>query len=152
MGRKMGDVIRQKLRENPANAPVLDEALRSLDALEAGRRVDPADMHAALAPLFGAPVQDEIVATLAIDPVEAVRRAKKRTLVVQGTTDLQVSVEDARRLNAAPKTKLQLITGMNHVLKAAPADRAANVATYSNPSLPLAAKLVRRIEDFIKDD
>jgi hypothetical protein len=40
---------------------------------------------------------------------------------------------------------------MNHVLKEAPADRAANLATYTNPDLPLAPRLADKIEDFIKD-
>jgi hypothetical protein len=41
---------------------------------------------------------------------------------------------------------------MNHVLKDAPEDRAANLATYADPDLPLHPKLVREIEDFIQDD
>jgi pimeloyl-ACP methyl ester carboxylesterase len=151
MGRRMGDVIREQLRANPANAPVLDQALHAIDELEAGRHVDTTDMHPALLPLFRPAIQDYLIGVFAIDPVEAVRRAGKPTLVVQGTTDLQVTVADAKRLNAAPKTKLQLIDGMNHVLKKAPSDRAANLAAYADPSLPLAPKLVRRIEDFIKD-
>jgi hypothetical protein len=44
------------------------------------------------------------------------------------------------------------VDDMNHVLKEAPADRAANLATYADPSLPLAPRLVGRIEDFVKDN
>ncbi len=32
--------------------------------------------------------------------------------------------------------KLLLIEGMNHILRAVPMDRAANIATYSQPMLP----------------
>jgi pimeloyl-ACP methyl ester carboxylesterase len=152
MGRKMGDVIRQQLHDNPANAPVLDEALAALSELEAGRHVDTTNMHPALLPLFAPQVQDYLISVINLDPVEAVRRANKKTLIVQGKTDMQVSVDDARLLNTAPKTKLQLIDGMNHVLKAAPVERAANYATYSDPSLPLAKRLVSRIEDFVDDN
>ncbi|MEY2759771.1 MAG: hypothetical protein RIR33_3549 [Pseudomonadota bacterium] len=151
MGRRMGEVIREQLTVNPANAPLLDQAMAALAELEAGRQVDVSAMHPALVPLFAPQVQDYLIATLTLDPVEAVNRANKETLIVQGKTDLQVSVEDARLLNRARKTKLQLIDGMNHVLKEAPADRAANLATYADPSLPLAPKLVRRIEDFVED-
>ena len=43
------------------------------------------------------------------------------TLVVQGSTDLQVSMEDAARLAASrPGVALVRIDGMNHVLKRAP--------------------------------
>jgi len=39
-------------------------------------------------------------------------------LIVQGTTDIQVTVEDAKSLHAAKKdSQLVVIKGMNHVLK-----------------------------------
>jgi hypothetical protein len=38
---------------------------------------------------------------------------------------------------------------MNHVLKIAPADRAANFATYADPNLPLAPGLVDAIAGFV---
>ncbi|MDP3493520.1 MAG: alpha/beta fold hydrolase [Hyphomonadaceae bacterium] len=152
MGRKMGDVIRGQLRANPANAPILDEALAALSELEAGRHVDTTNMTPALLSLFAPQVQDYLIATLTIDPVEAVRRARKQTLIVQGTTDIQVSIEDAKLLNRAPKTKLRLVNNMNHVLKEAPIERAANLATYTDPSLPLATDFVGQIEDFIENN
>jgi pimeloyl-ACP methyl ester carboxylesterase len=152
VGRKMGDVLRQQLRDNPANAPLLDQALAALSELEAGRRVDTTNMHPALLSLFAPQVQGYLMSVLTIDPVDAVHRANKETLILQGKTDLQVSVDDARLLNKARKTKLQMIDGMNHVLKEAPADRAANLATYADPSLPLAPRLVSRIEDFVEDN
>lgn len=151
MGRPMGAVIREQLRANPANAPILDEALAALSELEAGRHVDTTNMTPALLSLFAQQVQDYLIAIINIDPVEAVQRARKPTLVIQGTTDLQVSVDDAKLLNKARRTTLKLIDGMNHVLKEAPADPAANLATYADPSLPLAPKLVSRIKDFIED-
>lgn len=147
----MGAVIREQLRANPANAPILDEALAALSELEAGRRVDATSMTPALLSLFAPQAQDYLISIINIDPVAAVQRANKPTLVIQGTTDLQVTVEDARLLNKARRTTLKLIDGMNHVLKEAPADPSANLATYADPSLPLAPKLVSRIKDFIED-
>ena len=147
----MGAVIREQLRANPANAPILDEALAALSELEAGRRVDTTSMTPALLSLFAPQAQDYLISIINIDPVEAVQRVNKPTLVIQGTTDLQVTVEDARLLNKARRTTLKLIDGMNHVLKEAPADPTANLATYADPFLPLAPKLVSRIKDFIED-
>ncbi len=152
MGRKMGDVIRAQLQANPANAPVREQGLAAIAELEAGRRPDTTGMHPALLPLFGTQVQDFLISVFATDPVAAVNRARIKTLIVQGTTDLQVTEQDARLLNKARRTKMELIRGMNHVLKEAPADRAANLATYNNPELPLHPRLVKEIEDFIKDD
>jgi hypothetical protein len=42
---------------------------------------------------------------------------------------------------AAPHATLARIEGMNHILVDALPDRAENIATYGNPSLPLDAKL-----------
>ncbi|MDZ4759821.1 MAG: alpha/beta fold hydrolase [Alphaproteobacteria bacterium] len=152
MGRRMGDVIRQQLTDNPANAALLDEAHAALSELEAGRRVDTANMTPALLGPFAPRVQGYLIGVLSLDPVDAVRRADVATLIVQGTTDIQVTVEDARLLHAAPGAELRLIDGMNHVLKLAPLDRAANLATYADPGLPLAPGLVSQIVDFIEDE
>lgn len=152
MGRTMGDVIREQLRSNPANAPILTEAMAALAELEAGRDVDTTTMTPALLPLFNAPVQGYLKSVLTVDPVEALRRAGKKTLVLQGDRDIQIGVEDARLLDKAPKTELRIIKGMNHVLKDAPEDRAGNLATYADPSLPLADGLIRRIEDFVEEN
>lgn len=152
MGRRMGDVLREQLKANPANAPLLDEAMAAIAEIEAGRHVDASAMNPALMPLFAPQVQDFLISAFAADPVDLVQQADIRTLIVQGTTDLQVTSEDARLLDKAPRTDLELIKGMNHVLKDAPADRAANLATYANPDLPLSDRLVREIEDFIKDN
>jgi pimeloyl-ACP methyl ester carboxylesterase len=149
-GRPLGAVLREQLRTNPANAPILDTALAAMAELEAGRKVDVSAMHPALQRLFAPATQDFLISMLPADPVEILRKADKKTLIVQGTTDIQISVEDARLLNRAPRTRLELIEGMNHVLKEAPADRAANVATYSNADLPLAPKLAGHIEDFVE--
>jgi uncharacterized protein len=51
-GRPLGEVLRQQLRANRANAPILDQAMAAIDTLEAGRRVDVSAMNPALMPLF----------------------------------------------------------------------------------------------------
>jgi hypothetical protein len=151
MGRRMGDVLRAQLRDNPANAPVLAPALAAVAELEAGRKVDTSAMHPALLPLFAPQVQDFLISVLAADPVELVGKANVKTLVVQGSTDLQVTLEDARLLDAAPGTTLEIVDGMNHVLKQAPTERAANLATYADPSLPLHPRLVEVIRAFVQN-
>jgi pimeloyl-ACP methyl ester carboxylesterase len=152
MGRPMGEVIREQLLANPANAPIIDEAFAALDELEAGRRVDTTSMTPALLPLFAPAVQDYLISILTVDPVEALRDARQETLVLQGDRDLQVSVDDARKLNSVRNTELRIIGGMNHVLKDAPEDRAGNLATYADPSLPLSKDVIRRIRSFVKDN
>jgi hypothetical protein len=62
-----------------------------------------------------------------------------------------VTVADARTLKAAqPKASLVLLPQVNHLLKVAPADRGPNLATYADPSLPLAPGVVEAIATFLK--
>ena len=68
----------------------------------------------------------------------------------QGSTDLQTRVSDAEALKAAqPDATLVIWEGVNHVLKVAPLDRAANNATYADPNLPLAPGVVDDVAGFI---
>jgi len=151
VGRRMGDILREQLRANPANAPILDEALRIIAKLEAGQTVSAQGMHPALLPLFRPSVQPFLVSMMSIDPAQLVRDYSGPVLVVQGTTDIQTSLADAQRLGEArPGVRVEIVDGMNHVLKTAPAGRAANAATYANPDLPLAPGLVERIVAFIR--
>jgi pimeloyl-ACP methyl ester carboxylesterase len=150
-GRRLGDVIRAQLRANPANAPVLAQALTALDTLEAGKRVDPTGMHPALMALFAPKVQGFLIDLLAYDPPKLAARLRMPLLIVQGQRDLQIGVEDARALAAADRrAKLVLVPGANHVLKSVGSDdRAANIATYDNPALPLAPGIAEPIADFV---
>jgi hypothetical protein len=151
-GRKLSDVIREQLRSNPANAPILDSAMAALDSLERGQHVDVAAMHPALQKLFAPQVQDFLIDTFRRDPAKLAASLKLPLLIVQGERDLQVSVADAKLLSAAqPKAKLALLPKMNHVLKDVDSDdRAANVATYADPSLPVDPGAVNAIAGFVK--
>ena len=46
-GRPLGEILREQLSANPANTPILDQALAAIDVLEKGERVDAADLMAA---------------------------------------------------------------------------------------------------------
>ena len=150
-GRPIGTVLREQLRANPANAPLLDEAMAAIDSLEAGRRVDTAGMNPALMPLFAPPVQNYWIDVMSYDPARLIGSVRLPVLVLQGQRDLQITSVDAHRLAAAnPAARLELIADANHVLKAvAGDDRVANIATYADPSLPLAPGIVEAIADFV---
>jgi hypothetical protein len=63
-----------------------------------------------------------------------------------------VSVEDAKRLSKAnTKAQLVLIKDMNHILRIVNGDREANIVTYNDPTLPIAAELIKSITTFIKN-
>jgi len=150
-GRPLGEVIRDQLRANPFNAPLLPPAEAAIDALTAGQRVDPATLPQPLLPLFRPEVQGFLISAFALDPAALAAKVKLPMLVVQGGKDIQVPVADAERLAAAnPAAKLAVLPGVNHVLKDVAGDsRADNVATYAAPDLPLGDGVVATIAGFI---
>lgn len=151
-GRPMGEVLREQLRANPANEPLLAQAFAAIDALEAGRRVDGASLHPALQPLFAPQVQGFLISAFALDPAKLLAGTKLPVLMLQGQRDMQVSANDARLLlAAAPGATLTLLPGVNHVLKSvASDDPAANIATYADPALPLAPGVLDSISEFLQ--
>ncbi len=151
-GRKMGDIMREQFRANPANAPVLDDALRALDGLEAGRKVDVSAMHPALQQFFHPSVQGYLIDLLAADPAMLVASLNKPLVVVQGGRDIQVRLSDAQALVAAkPGAQLLVVPQMTHTLKDAIDDSAAaNMATYSDASLPVNPDFVAAIVALVR--
>ncbi len=150
-GRPLGEVLRAQLKANPANAPILGQAVAAIDALEAGHRLDVSAMHPALLPLFSPKIQDFLISTFAMDPARLITGWKKPVLIVQGERDIQVGVPDAERLKkAAPDAKLVLLPDTNHVLKTVTSpNRAANMAVYTDPGLPLAPGVIDEISGFV---
>jgi uncharacterized protein len=150
-GRPLGEVLRSQLRANPANGPILPQAMAAIDALEAGKRVDVSGMHPALMPLFAPQVQGFLINVFSYDPAKLIASVAKPVLIVQGRRDMQVGVEDAERLKeSAPQAELVLLPDVNHVLKAVASDNPrANAATYADPSLPLAPGVVEAIAPFV---
>jgi fermentation-respiration switch protein FrsA (DUF1100 family) len=102
--------------------------------------------------LFYTEVQPYLISWMAADPAQLLSRIKHPVLVLQGDTDIQVSVADAKALAAAkPDAKLAVLAGVNHILKIAPADRNANMATYADPGLKLAPGVVDTIAAFVQE-
>jgi len=146
-GRPAGVVLREQLARGLAE-PMKTEAFDILSELEAGRAV--ADTPPGLASLFRPSVQPYLMSWLPLDPAALIAAWDGPVLIGQGTTDIQVTVVDAETMAAArPDARLVLWEGVNHVLKTAPAERAANVATYADPDLPLAPGIVEDVADFI---
>ncbi|HEX4692961.1 alpha/beta hydrolase [Sphingomonas sp.] len=143
-GRPLGVIMREQLRANPANAPILPQALAMLDGIDAGRTTDPATLPAPLPMIFPEAVQRYMIAEFKFDPAKLAATARVPVVIVQGDNDIQVSLDDAKLLAAAqPKARLVVLPGVNHVLKVVPmGDRAANAASYADPARPIAPGVV----------
>jgi pimeloyl-ACP methyl ester carboxylesterase len=150
-GRPVGEVLRGQLKANPGNASLMGQVNRAIDELEAGRKIDTSAMDPALLPLFAPQVQDYLLSLFSYDPAKLAASVSMPMLILRGTSDLQTEEEDADRLAASARHgRLVVLPGVNHVLKAVPVtDRQANIASYSDPSLPLAPGVVEAIAAFV---
>lgn len=151
-GRPLGTVMREQLRANPANAPLLAQAEGAIAALERGERVDTAQFHLALQGLFAAPVQGFLIDMFAADPAAMAASIEHPILLLYGGKDIQVSKADFDALRAArPDSVVAWLPDANHALKQVEGDALAdNVATYANPDLPLAPGVIEALSAFVK--
>ncbi len=150
-GRRLGDVLREQIAANPANAPISQQAEAIIAKLEAGQRVEQGDIIPALRPLFRPEVQGFLASTFALDPAKLIAAYAGPVLILQGLRDIQVGRADAERLHhSRPDADLVLLPDANHALKAvASDDRAANIAAYQDPDSPLADGVIEAIAGFV---
>lgn len=147
-GRSIGKVLKEQMAAMPQATQ--DEAFPIIDRLAKGEKVEP--ISQSMMPYFRSSIQPYMISWLKYDPQAELQKLKIPVLIVQGTTDIQVSMEDAKLLSAAkPDAKLLIIEKMNHILRTAEADRQANLATYTDATLPLADGLVNGIVGFVME-
>jgi alpha-beta hydrolase superfamily lysophospholipase len=150
-GRRFGEVLRAQLHASPAPVAVLDQVDHAIDALETGKAIGNSAMDPALRRLFDPRVQGYLISAMKLDPAKLAAAYKGPMLILQGERDLQVPAADAQALKyAQPAATLVMLRDTNHVLKTVTSDaRDANIATYADPSLPLAPGVVDAIAGFV---
>ncbi|MGR4976514.1 alpha/beta hydrolase [Pseudomonas sp. LARHCG127] len=145
--RPIDQVLRQQL-SNRLPPPLMLRSNELLDSLKAGRLDD--NVPTQLQVIFRPSVQPYLISLFRQDPARAFAALKMPALIIQGSNDIQVSIDDARQLKAAkPDAELALIQGMNHVMRIVPNDVKQQLASYKDPNLPLAAELGTRVLRFI---
>jgi pimeloyl-ACP methyl ester carboxylesterase len=146
-GRPIQQIILEQVR--PQLPPDLLKATEDiLDHLAAGKTVE--SVPSALNMLFRPSVQPYMISWLRYDPSKEITKLHIPVLIAQGTTDIQASLQDPKALAAAnPAATLLLIDGMNHVLKTVPNERDKQIASYSDPTLPVAPNLINGIRSFV---
>lgn len=104
-------------RQIEANLPqeIAAPALAALDALE--RQQGVADVPDALVLLFRPTVQPYLMSWFRYDPPQVLAELEMPVLVVHGSADPQVDVQQARQLQAGkPDARLSIVDGMDHLL------------------------------------
>ncbi|MBA4065050.1 MAG: alpha/beta hydrolase [Isosphaera sp.] len=147
-GRPLQDVLREQLKGKlPEKLAAAADAI--LTELSAGRAV--AEVPKELQVLFRPSVQPFLISAFKRDPAKLIAGVPCPVLVVSGSTDLQVTAEDAKRLgDANPKARVVTVKGMNHVLKAVGGDLAKQLPSYADPSLPLHPRVGYEVGAFLK--
>lgn len=146
MGQSADKILKEQL--NAQSPMVLKIAEPIIDKLVEGETVK--DVNPMLFSLFRPSVQPYIISWFKYDPQKEIAKLKKPILIIQGTTDIQVSIKDAELLaKANARAEKVIIKGMNHILKAAELDRMKNIQTYNQPKLPLKTELTKAMVIFI---
>jgi len=128
--------------------PLFRDVTSIVDQLNQGQTVT--TVPKALHSLFRASVQPYMISWFRYDPAKEVAKLQVPVLIVQGSTDIQISIDDAKTLlKSNKKAKLITISGMNHVLKKVSGNLLEQRSSYGDPDLPIAAGLVHEITAFV---
>ncbi|MBK8954281.1 MAG: alpha/beta fold hydrolase [Saprospiraceae bacterium] len=133
-----------------ANQPqmVKDASFPILDSLKKGVKVDSVPQY--LYSLFNPRIQDYFISFMNYDPRKEIKKLNCPILIIQGSSDLQITVEGAQALSQeSPLSNFALIPEMNHVLRKSSPNAIENFATYNKPDLPLHEDLIKVISSFI---
>ncbi len=125
-----------------------DEFKTIMDSLKKGKTTD--NIDPSLYFIARPSVQPFLMSWSRYDPLRVIKKMKAPILILQGTADVKVAVDNGDRLKKAKSDAVYLtIKDMSHILKEGPADTAKNIATYSDASLPLKKELVTATVDFV---
>lgn len=140
-GENIANTLERQLNNDPKTNNIIEQLKKGKQVTEV-----PDQLNAILRPS----VQPYLISWMKYEPAKEIKKLKVPILLLQGTTDIQVQEKDAELLKAAaPAATLNIIKGMNHVLRDAPEERSANMDTYNKPSLPLNEELVSQIVGFM---
>lgn len=145
-GYPAADILRKQFEAQSQS--YLTQAEPILSQIEKGHIVD--DVPPMLNMVFRKSVQPYMISWFKYNPQQEIAKLSTPILIIQGSTDIQVSIDNAEILKQHnEKSQLAIIEGMNHILKEAPSDRSKNLSTYSQPNLPLHPELLPTIINFI---
>lgn len=146
-------ILKEQLEERLIGQPqsVKDMIFSYIDKLDKGETIS--DVPQTLYSLFRPSVQEYMISWFKYNPQTEISQLSIPVMIIQGTTDLQVSIKHAELLTeASPKAKKVIIENMNHVLKDSESqDLQEQISTtYNNPNKPIHKEMIKTISEFIK--
>ncbi|MFA7445776.1 MAG: alpha/beta hydrolase [Flavobacteriaceae bacterium] len=144
-GSPIDEVLKFQIKQN---APfLLEQTTTILDSLKNGKTVE--ITNPALFSLFRPSVQPYMISWLKYNPQTEIKKLKTPVMIINGTSDLQITVSEAELLKQAkPEARYLIVEKMNHVLKEVN-DINENQKSYTDPNLPVMPELIEQIARFI---
>lgn len=142
------EILERQLKSQPER--IQQESAAICKELREGRTVEKVPFY--LSSLYRASVQPYLISWFRYDPAVEIAKLDIPVLILQGDRDLQVGVEEAKKLQAAREgAAFYIIKDMNHVLKQCVTDdMKEQLKIYKDPDLPLKPELVTRLVEFVK--
>ncbi|OQP67496.1 alpha/beta hydrolase [Niastella populi] len=145
-GRSADKILKEQLSGQPSM--IKDSSYPIIDSLAQGKTVQ--QVPKMLFALFRPSVQPYMISWFHYDPQTEIKKLTIPVLILQGTNDLQVTVEDANLLaKSNTKAQLALIKNMNHIFRVVEGDKKENLATYITSSNPVSEELITTIARFV---
>ncbi|WP_431244071.1 alpha/beta hydrolase [Flavobacterium sp. P21] len=143
------DKLLKEQISSKSNKQIEEMTFPIIDSLKAGNKVNKVDPL--LNSLFRPSIQPYLISWFKYDPQTEIKKLTVPVLILQGSSDLQVSITDAENLSKAnTNSELVIIDKMNHILKIIDGDNKANFDSYNNETLPISEVLTNKIVSFIK--
>ena len=148
-GKSINEIIIEQVTKT---APIfIDDTKRVFEVLKSGNTTD--DFPVALSSIFNKDIQPFMINWMQYNPQDEINKLEMPCLIINGTKDLQVTVDEAKLLSeAALKTSLKIIENMNHVLFIIEGDDLENSKSYNESFRPIAPELINEIVNFINSE
>jgi hypothetical protein len=139
-------IIDQVQKTAPMYTP---DTKRVFDIMRQGKTTP--DYPPALSSIFNIEIQPFMMNWMQYNPQDVIKSLDMPILIINGTKDLQVSVEEANLLKAASQhANLKIVDKMNHVLFIIEGDDLENAKSYNESARSLSQDVITAILDFIK--
>lgn len=148
-GQNIGDVLIEQVNKT---APYFTESTTAVvDKLKEGKTTK--EYPKELSNMFNEELQKFMISWMQYSPIEEIKSLDMPILIVNGTKDLQVSVDEAKLLASAnSKAELKIIDNMNHVLFEIKGSDLENSKSYNEAFRSISPELIKSIVTFIESN
>lgn len=145
-GQSIDNVITEQIGN--MDPSLVEGTQKAFESLKLGQLTD--DYPPALGSIFRADVQPFIMNWMQYNPQDILKSLDIPSLIINGTKDLQVSVDEAKLLQETSNhSELKIIENMNHVLFIIKGDELENSKSYNESFRPISEELITTVSEFI---